>query len=225
MRNPEEIFILVGCEESQTVTIEFRKLGFKAFSCDLMPCLGGHPEWHLKMDIFKALKLEKWDAGIFHPTCTFLTTTGNRWNFHPDDKNLPKDKRRVHPRFADRREKIDEAELFFMKIVNCGINHIAIENPRGVMSSRFRKPDQYIHPFQFGDPYQKLSGLWLNNLPKLIHTEIVEPKKAPKGSDNALWYETLLLPSDERKRIRSKTFPGIAKAMADQWGKYLLNNL
>ncbi|MES2864057.1 MAG: hypothetical protein V4666_08060 [Bacteroidota bacterium] len=226
------MWILVGCEESQAVTIELRKSGHEAFSCDLLPCSGGHPEWHIQGDVFYAIGggyiltqdnkyiwVEQWDMGIFHPTCTYLTTTGNRWNFHPDDKHLPGNERRVHPRFPDRKKQIDEAEAFFMKLVNCNIPKIAIENPRGVMSSRYRKPDQYIHPYQFGDPYQKLSGLWLKELPKLIPTNVVEPKKAPKGKDNALWYETLLLPEFERKRVRSKTFSGIAKAMAEQWTK------
>jgi len=211
----KNIYVIIGCEESQEICKAFRKLGFSAFSCDTEECSGGHPEWHLQMDIFEALKLHKWTMGIFHPPCTFLTTTGNRWMFHPDDKG--KTTKRPHPKFPNRMEQVEQSVKFFMNLINVDIKHVVVENPRGIMTTRYRKPDQYIHPFQFGEPYQKLTGLWLKNLPLLVPTNIVSPKQAPKGTDNALWYETLLLPPKERTKARSKTFSGIANAMAEQW--------
>jgi hypothetical protein len=214
-RQRSDIYVLIGCEESQEICKAFRKLGFSAFSCDLEECSGGHPEWHLKMDVFEAIKLNNWSLAIFHPPCTYLTTTGNRWLFHPEDKD--KEIKRPHPKFLDRREKVEQSVEFFMKLINVNIKHVVVENPRGIMTTRYRKPDQYIHPFHFGDPYQKLTGLWLKNLPELVPTNVVIPKQAPKGTDNALWYETLLLPPHERTKARSKTFSGIAEAMANQW--------
>lgn len=201
--------ILVGCEESQAVTIELRKLGHEAYSCDLLPCSGGHPEWHLQMDVFEAIKLKKWDIGIFHPECTRLTVTANKW---------------YKPEFADRfptiHEDREKAVEFFMKLVNCGIPKIAIENPIGIMSTRYRKPDQIIQPYHFGDTERKSTCLWLFGLPKLVPTDIVEPEIIYHKSgrtDGKLHFETMRLPKEERRKARSVTFPGIAKAMAEQW--------
>lgn len=201
--------ILVGCEESQAVTIELRKLGHEAYSCDLLPCSGGHPEWHLQMDVFEAIKLKKWDIGIFHPECTRLTVTANKW---------------YKPEFADRfptiHEDREKAVEFFMKLVNCGIPKIAIENPIGIMSTRYRKPDQIIQPYHFGDTERKSTCLWLFGLPKLVPTDIVEPEIIYHKSgrtDGKLHFETMRLPKEERRKARSVTFPGITKAMAEQW--------
>lgn len=210
------IKILVGCEESQAVTIEFRKLGFEAYSCDLLPCSGGHPEWHLQMDVFEAIKLHEWDLGIFHPECTRLTVTANKW---------------YKPEFAERfptiHEDREEAVKFFMRLVNAPIPKIAIENPIGIMSTRYRKPHQIIQPYQFGDTERKSTCLWLKGLPKLEHTNVVEPVIIYHKSgrtDGKLHFETMKLPKEERRKVRSVTFPGIAKAMAEQWGAYLLEN-
>lgn len=201
--------ILVGCEESQAVTIELRKLGHEAYSCDLLPCSGGHPEWHLQIDVFEAIKLKKWDIGIFHPECTRLTVTANKW---------------YKPEFADRfptiHEDREKAVEFFMKLVNCGIPKIAIENPIGIMSTRYRKPDQIIQPYHFGDTERKSTCLWLFGLPKLVPTDIVEPEIIYHKSgrtDGKLHFETMRLPKEERRKARSVTFPGIAKAMSEQW--------
>jgi len=201
--------VIIGCEESQAVCLEFRKLGINAYSCDLLPCSGGHPEWHLQMDVFEAVKLMKWDLGIFHPECTRLTVTANKW---------------YKPEFSDRfptiHEDREKAVDFFMKIVNLDIPKIAIENPIGIMSTRYRKPDQIIQPYHFGDTERKSTCLWLKNLPKLIHTNVVEPEIIYHKSgrtDGKLHFETMKLPKEERRKARSKTFPGIAKAMATQW--------
>ena len=202
--------ILVACEESQAVTIELRKLGHEAYSCDIEPCSGGHPEWHLQQDVIPLLK-EKWDMIIAFPPCTYLTVTGNRWF------NIERYGEKAIQRYKDR----EEAIKFFMAFVNADCEKIAIENPIGVMSTIYRKPDQIIHPYMFGDPERKGTCLWLKGLPKLKPTKIVEPNiityKNGKGTDSPWHMNTLGLPKEERAKLRSKTFPGIAKAMAEQW--------
>lgn len=202
--------ILVACEESQAVTKELRKLGHEAYSCDIIECSGGHSEWHLKQDVTPLLK-EHWDMIIAFPPCTYLTVTGNRWF------NVSRYGEKAIQRFKDR----DFAINFFMLFANANCEKIAIENPVGIMSTKWRKPDQIINPWQFGDPFEKRTCLWLKNLPKLQPTKIVEPptrKKYLSGTTMASWYAELInLPAEERARQRSKTFPGIAKAMAEQW--------
>lgn len=217
--------ILLGCEESQAVMKEFRKLGHEAFSCDTRECTGDFPEYHLRMDIFEAIKLKKWDMMIAFPPCTYLTVSGNRWFYHPDDKDLPYEERRPHPKHPNRRKQREEAIQFFLDLANADIQKIAIENPVGIMSTVWRKPDQYIHPYHFGDPFSKKTGLWLKNLPKLKPTNIVDPgeyityesgKRLPK------WFAELYkLSPSERSVERSKTFKGIAEAMAKQWSEVL----
>lgn len=211
-----KIKILVGCEESQAVTIEFRKLGFEAYSCDLLPCSGNHPEWHLQIDIFEAIKLKNWGLAIFFPPCTDLAVSGAR---HFEIKIAD----------GSQQKSID----FFMSLVNCDIKHIAIENPIGIMSGKYRKPDQIIQPWQFGDKAQKSTCLWLKNLPKLIPTDIVEKGEffeftSKKGEKKRMpmWYYKALQDAktpEQRRTLRSKTFQGIAQAMAKQWGDYLIN--
>jgi hypothetical protein len=198
--------ILIGCEESQSVCIEFRALGHNAFSCDLQECSGGHSEWHLQMDVFEAIRSRKWDAGIFFPTCTYLTISANKWY-----KDQPKRKSGTLVG-QERRDARIEAIDFFMRLYNCGIPKIAIENPIGVMSSEFRKPDQVLQPWMFGHGETKATCLWLKELPKLIPTNIVEGR---------LQRLHLLPKTKDRAKLRSKTYPGIARAMADQWSKYL----
>ena len=136
--------ILVACEESQAVTIELRKLGHEAYSCDLLPCSGGHPEWHTQGDVTELLK-QKWDMIIAFPPCTFLTVTGNRWF------NVERYGDKALKRIEDRKEAID----FFMLFANADCDKIAIENPVGIMSSEYRKPNQIIQPYQFGDAFEK----------------------------------------------------------------------
>lgn len=203
--------VLVACEESQAVCKEFRKLGHEAYSCDIVPCSGGHPEWHLQQDVLPLLK-EKWDIIIAFPPCTYLTVTGNRWF------NIDRYGEKAIQRHKCRKDAID----FFMAFANANCEKIAIENPVGIMSSEWRKPNQIINPWQFGDAFEKKTCLWLKGLPELKPTNIVEippRKKFDSGKSMPSWYaEAWHLPKEERAKLRSKTFPGIAKAMAEQWG-------
>ena len=203
--------VLVACEESQAVCKEFRKLGHEAYSCDIVPCSGGHPEWHLQQDVLPLLK-EKWDMIIAFPPCTYLTVTGNRWF------NIDRYGEKAIQRHKDRKEAID----FFMAFANADCERIAIENPVGIMSSEWRKPNQIINPWQFGDAFEKKTCLWLKGLPELTPTNIVEippRKKFDSGKSMPSWYaEAWNFPKEERAKLRSKTFPGIARAMAEQWG-------
>ena len=205
--------ILIACEESQAVTIEFRKLGYEAFSCDLLECSGGYPEWHLKDDIFNVLN-QHWDLMIAFPPCTDLAVSGAR---HFERKKLDGSQ--------------DKSIKFFMDIINAPIEKIAVENPIGIMSGIYRKPDQIIQPWQFGDKAQKSTCLWLKNLPKLIPTNIVEKGEffefvSKKGEKKRMpmWYYKALQEAktpEQRRTLRSKTFKGIAEAMANQWSKTL----
>jgi site-specific DNA-cytosine methylase len=194
--------ILVACEESQAVTKELRAKGHEAFSCDILPCSGGHPEWHLQQDVTELLK-QKWDMIIAFPPCTYLTVTGNRWF------NIERYGDKAIKRHADRKEAID----FFMMFANADCEKIAIENPVGVMSSEWRN--------QFGDAFEKKTCLWLKGLPELKPTNIVEPPKRTEfksGKTMPAWYaDAWKLPKEERAKLRSKTFPGISKAIAEQW--------
>jgi len=213
--------ILVACEESQAVTIELRKLGHEAYSCDLYECSGGHPEWHLQQDVIPLLK-NKWDAIIAFPTCTYLTNAGTRHfsrRINPEEKVVAREKLR------------EEAAEFFMMFANADCENIAIENPVGWMNSQYRKPDQIIHPYYFGDDFKKRTCLWLKGLPKLEATNMLpepEPKyichgKLSKGKKIG-WCEGIKGTTggqEGRAKARSKTFPGIAKAMAEQWSNYL----
>ena len=202
--------VLVACEESQAVTIAFRNLGHEAFSCDIEPCSGGYPEWHLQQDVVPLLK-EQWDMIIAFPPCTYLTVTGNKW-FNP----------KFAERFPTRRQDREKAIDFFMLFANADCKKIAIENPIGIMSTRYKKPSQIIQPFQFGHNERKSTCLWLKGLSPLHYTDVVEPDiikyKNGKGTDSPWHMETMKLPKHERSKARSKTFLGIAKAMAEQWG-------
>ena len=217
--------VLVACEESQEVCKAFRAKGHEAYSCDIQEPSGGHPEWHILGDALKAIEggqvttmdgethdIGKWDLLIAHPPCTYLTVTGNRWY------NVERYGDAALNRLANRHEAVN----FFMEFALSGIPKIAIENPVGCMSTAWRKPDQIIHPYMFGDPARKATCLWLKGLPKLTPTDMVEPViihyKNGKGTDNPWHMETMKLPPNERAKARSKTFHGIAKAMADQWG-------
>lgn len=219
--------VLVACEESQAVCKEFRALGHEAYSCDLYECSGGHPEWHIKEDCLPILngrcefttqngekhKIDtKWDLIIAHPPCTHLSSSG-QWAYSKGkDINLKYD-----------------AIKFFMNFVNADCDKIAIENPIGVMSKEYRKPDQIIQPYWFGDKAQKSTCLWLKGLPLLKPTNMVDKgefvewidKKTGRKKRQSKYDMEILKKaktSEERSRLRSKTFLGIAKAMASQWG-------
>lgn len=237
--------VLIACEESQTVCKEFRRLGHNAFSCDLLKCSGGHPEWHFNQDVlalikngrgtlqtgqvYKLPKGQKWDLMIAHPPCTFLAVSGARWFYHPEDKDLPVERRRPHPRFPNRAKDREDGVRFFLSLANAKIEHIAIENPVGIMSNRFRKPDQIVQPYFFGDSASKSTCLWLKNLPILEKTNVVDPGERiilSSGKSLPKWYSDALVKaktSDERRTLRSKTFPGFAQAMAEQWSDFLNN--
>jgi len=220
--------VLLACEESQAVTIEFRKLGFEAYSCDILECSGGYPKWHIKGDVIEQLNKD-WDLMIAFPPCTHLAVSGAAW-FEEKKKD------------GRQKEGID----FFMKIVNAPIDKIAIENPIGIMSKIYRKPDQIIQPYYFGDEAQKTTCLWLKNLPKLYHNdkptlfndEITHVNKGDfytwidsktgKIKKQPLWYANAFMNNKDKSKVgheRSKTFKGIAKAMAEQWGNYLKNKI
>lgn len=208
--------ILLACEESQAVCLEFRNLGHEAYSADTLECSGLHPEWHIQGDVLKIID-EGWDMMIAFPPCTHLAVSGAR---HFEQKK--KDGRQ--------QQGID----FFMKMINAPIPKIAVENPIGIMSTKFRKPNQIIHPYHFGDPYSKSTCLWLKGLPPLLYNKKNENKKQKElafaglpnevdkgefvtfssGKRMAKWYNE----ASGNGHLRSKTFPGIAKAMASQWG-------
>lgn len=234
--------ILIACEESQTVCKEFRRLGHIAFSCDLQECSGGHPEWHFHQDVLEIIKnvggmlqtgnmyyIEgEWDLMVAHPPCTYLAVSGAQWYYHPDDKNLPIEQRRPHPKFPHRAQDRELGAAFFMALVNAPIKHIAIENPVGIMSRRYRKPNQIVQPYMFGDEASKATCLWLKNLPNLKPTKVVgkgERVSFASGKSLPKWFSDALVnakTAEERQRLRSKTFPGFAKALAEQWSEYLI---
>lgn len=206
--------VLVACEESQAVTIAFRNLGHEAYSCDVQPCSGGHPEWHLQQDVLPLLK-DNWDLLIAHPPCTYLTNTGNAWFYNPKTKLEP------HPKYPNRRKDQKDAVEFFMEFINAPVDKIAVENPIGCISTLYQKPTQIVRPFQFGHDANKATCLWLKGLPNLIPTNIVSVTKTQTstGKKYDQWYwDTSKYSGAERTKIRSKTFEGIAKAMAEQWG-------
>jgi hypothetical protein len=218
--------ILVACEESQAVTIELRKLGHKAFSCDLLPSSGGHPEWHFQQDVFEVIN-KGWDMMIAFPPCTYLAVSGARWMYNPEDKDLDFKDRRPHPKHPNRRKQQADALDFVKQLMDAPISKIAIENPIGVISTMIRKPDQIVQPYHFGDKASKSTCLWLKNLPKLEATDLVDKGEffefvSKKGVKKRMpmWYYKALQNAKtpaERSTLRSKTFAGIAKAMANQW--------
>jgi site-specific DNA-cytosine methylase len=186
--------ILIACEESQVVTSSFRELGIEAYSCDILETSGEHPEWHIKEDVSSIIN-QRWDMIIAFPPCTDICSSGARW--------FPE-------KIKDGRQQ--KAIDFFLKFTQTKCTYVAIENPIGIMSNLHRKPNQIIQPWQFGHGETKATCLWLQNLPNLKPTNIV------KGRDNRIHK---LSPSKNRSKLRSKTYKGIAKAMAEQWSKVL----
>jgi len=218
----KKLRVLIACEESQAVTKAFRALGHEAYSCDLLPCSGGHPEWHYQQDVFEVID-KGWDLMIAHPPCTYLAVSGARWLYNKDGtKN------------EERHTNQSEALKFVRKLMDAPIKYKAIENPISVISSEIARPTQIINPWQFGDEAQKTTCLWLFNLPKLEPTKIVEKgemkewidTKTGKKKKQALWYYEALIKAktpEERRTLRSKTFDGIAQAMALQWSSHIIN--
>lgn len=227
--------VLVACEESQAVTIELRKLGHEAYSCDIIECSGGHPEWHIKGDVLKIINPEwydgrwgitpsisfetmdgeyhqfdgKWDMILAFPPCTYLTNAGARHLWKGGVLN------------EERYAKGLEGKKFFMEFFNADCPKIAIENPTPSKIYELPKHSQVIQPYQFGHPFTKRTQLWLKGLPQLVPTDLVEPERTwcPSGSYSGKHAEKHRgMFTKDRARNRSKTFPGIAKAMAEQWG-------
>ena len=194
------IKILVACEESQEVCKAFRARGHEAYSCDILPPSGGKPEWHLQCDVREVLDKD-WDMVIAHPPCDHLASSGARW---------------FKQKIADGRQQ--QGIDFFMVFTKLDhVPKVAIENPIGIMSTKYRKPDQIIQPWMFGHPEKKATCLWLKGLPLLKETDNVKDKM-----DNMLKKEIqriYYMPQNKnRSKMRSKTYTGIAKAMAEQWG-------
>ena len=200
--------ILVACEESQTVTKAFRATGHNAFSCDLMPASGGHPEWHLRGDVRDILAGGlPWDMLIGFPPCDHLAVSGARW--------FPE-------KIADGRQQ--QGIDLFLALAHADVPRVAIENPVGIMSTVWRKPDQIVQPWQFGDEATKTTCLWVRGLPPLLPTKIVGRgalRLMPNGSHHPLWISDAS--HKTRKIVRSRTFQGIADAMAQQWSLFLMS--
>lgn len=231
--------ILVACEESQAITKELRKLGHEAYSCDLLECSGGRPDWHFKCDVFEVIENnggvlqdgqkvsgeKKWEMMIAHPPCTYLAVSGARWFYHPDDSDMPTELRRPHPKYPKRAKDREDAVKFVMQLFNSPIKKIAIENPIGSLSKRFRRPNQIVHPYMFGDSASKATCLWLKGLPLLNPTNVVDKGERitfKSGKSQPKWYSDAFVKAktpEERRTLRSKTFQGMAEAMAEQWTK------
>lgn len=220
--------VLIACEESQRTCSEFRRLGYNAFSCDLKSCSGGHPEYHIRGDCFSVLKenvsfvteigktitLPGWDLLIAHPPCTYLSKAGNRW-FNIE---------RYGDSALDRLKERELAAKFFLEFTRVNIPFVAIENPVGYMTSRYRIPDQIVEPYYFGDPDSKMTCFWLKGLPRLFVEHCVDPDYVvtSSGRKYPLWhYNSRNLNGEQRREFRSKTFPGLAAAMARQWGGFV----
>ena len=204
--------VLIACEESQAVCKAFRERGHEAFSCDLVPCTGGHPEWHIQGDVLPLLN-DKWDLIIAHPPCTYMSKAGARW-MYPTAGNISQ----------ERLAKAMKAKEFFMAILNADCDRIAIENPRPLKVVDLPKPTQVIQPYQFGHPYSKATCLWLKGLPPLEPTEVLTEYKpyCPSNTGGVTRGQSYnkggaIRAADDGVN-RSKTFDGIAKAMAEQWG-------
>ena len=212
--------ILVSCEYSGVVRDAFIKQGHEAISCDLLPSESDLGE-HYQGDVTDILN-DGWDMMIAHPPCTYLAVSGARWFYHPEDKHLPYEERRLHPMHPNRRELQQEALNFVQLLLDAPINKIAVENPVGVISTKIRKPEQIIQPYMFGHSESKKTCLWLKNLQPLQPTNIVEEEERvvyASGKSMPRWYaDAFKLPPEERWKVRSATFPGIAQAMAEQWG-------
>ena len=224
--------VLIACECSQTVCKEFRKLGHEAYSCDIEECYGGHPEWHIKGDCLEILRggqmfntedgsahnIDKWDLIIAHPPCTYLSNVATRSH---------STKRNTIEQINERTAKRIQAQEFFMKFANVNCDKVAIENPVGVMNTVYRKPDQIIEPYQFAESEEdtenyvtKRTCLWLKGLNELKKNNLPKPDNAKLYgrhlSGKAICWEEMV--KGDRVTVRSKTFRGIAKAMAEQWG-------
>lgn len=228
--------VLIACEESQRVCTAFRELGHEAYSCDIQEPSGGHPEWHILGDVLKVLNPDDWNSGndrvyhgivfttmageqvfidgkwdliVAHPPCTYLSCAATQMH------SL---KRRSYEQINERMFDRINSMCFFIKLATADCDRIAIENPVGVMNSAYRKPEQIIEPYWFGEPFKKKTCLWLKGLPLLHATNLLDKDNAENTMKHGNWFNT---GGKERQKNRSKTFIGIAKAMAEQWGGIL----
>lgn len=215
--------VLVACEESQAVCNAFRAKGHEAYSCDIIACSGGHPEWHIKDDVLKIVngntlfvtcdwvthRVNKWDLIIAHPPCTRLCASGQRWLYYGTEEYREKKK-------LEQRQAID----FFMQMINANCDKIAVENPVGIMSTLYRKPDCIYNPYDFaGETECKKTCLWLKNLPPLVPTQKLPKEKRTCNIWKAVFNGKHYSYSDPLvAKFRSKTPEGVARAMAEQWG-------
>jgi len=206
--------ILIACEESQEICIAFRELGFDAYSCDLQECSGGFPQWHIIGDALNEVYSGKYDMMIAHPPCTYMSNAGARW-MYPTAGNLDK----------NRFDKAMEAKEFFMKLLNAPIKHIAVENPLPLKIVGLPKHTQIIQPYEFGHEYSKKTLLWLKNLPNLIPTNIKSDYKPylPSNTGGKKKGQKYSIGIAKNAKESSKTFRGIAQAMANQWSIYIKN--
>ena len=205
--------VLVACEESQAVTKAFRELGHEAYSCDIIDCSGGHPEWHIKGDAIKEAYSGKYSMMIAFPPCTYLSRAGARW-MYPSAGNLCK------KRYA----KALEAKDFFMKMIEAPIKYVAVENPTPLKIVDLPKHTQAIQPYQYGHPYSKRTLLWLKNLKPLVPTEVLENYQPylPSNTSGKKRGQRHSSGISRNSKESSKTFHGIANAMAKQWSNNLI---
>lgn len=213
--------LLVCCEESQRVCTAFRERGWEAYSCDIEPCSGGHPEWHIQQDVLPLINGNcefdtvdgthhvidgEWDLLICHPPCTYLSNAGARhlWKNHVLNQ--------------ERYTKGLEAKEFFMQFINAKCEHIVVENPTPSKVYELPPYQQTIQPYEYGHPFKKTTRLWEKGVPQLLPTKIVNQRESTKIAGN--WYNK---GGKERQKNRSKTFEGVAHAMAEQWGSYIEN--
>ena len=203
--------VLIACEESQRVCIAFRERGHEAYSCDLLPCSGGHPEWHIQADAQELLKL-KWDLLIARPPCTYLTAAGATRLY--DSNHKIKD--------DERYKKGLEAKAFFLRFLEADCPRVCVENPAPLHIYDLPPASQRIEPYMFGDPWKKRTYLWLRGLPILMATEIVIPEgcwvSAGGGYSDRTRHDWYSKKGTKSAKLRSRTFPGVAAAMASQWG-------
>ena len=207
--------ILIACEESQEVCKAFRKMGFEAYSCDIQECSGGHPEWHIQGDAIAEAYSGKYDMMIAHPPCTYMSKAGARW-MYPTAGNLSQ----------DRYEKSQEAKEFFMKLYDAPIKYIVIENPTPLKVVGLMKQSQAIQPYEYGHPYSKRTLFWIKGLPLLEPTDIKTEygPYLPSNTGGKKRGQSFSRGVSKNAKESSKTFSGVAKAMATQWGEFILTN-
>lgn len=206
--------ILIACEESQEVCKAFRELGHEAYSCDIQECSGGHPEWHIKDDVLNHINKD-WDLIIAHPPCTYLSNAGACWLWRGGKLN------------QERFERGLKAKEFFMRLLNANCDKIVVENPIPSKVYELPKYTQIIQPYQFGEPYSKKTCLWIKGLPKLEQTNLIKEgiiqwvNGGSKKADGTPRSKAARASTFRDSKTKSKTFPGIAKAMAEQWSEVL----